>query len=355
MRRAVLSCALLCLAVLGVVRGPATHAATPAPAIDELLAAYSAGDFHVLRKAVTSGARFEELRKELGSTKDGQFRGAMQRWHPQRRPVHSAFMLELVLVGHQLGLSGWLDALTESRRFLVARPEAPGTSPEIDAFELTWHRAAIAILQGTRRPDLLDEHGIRPLAERITPGPATPGKLVAPWLALARGVTEEQWAQVPRVVAAVRYASALEHYTLAAADESTRREALVRKGRVLLAMDAPADAVAAFKAVEAEGTDTGVSYWRWLFLGRGYEALNQVTEAETAYERARAVLPDAQSANVALAALALRRDDPARAFQLTQVVRTAPADTPDPWWDYYTGEYRLLGPRMAALRRLAGK
>ena len=354
-RAVILAVALACGTALAAFVRESPAPAAPTASIDDLLAAYAAGDYQVLRTATNALADFEKLRKELGVAKDGQFRGAMQRWHRERRPVHSAFMLELALLGRQRGYAGWLDVLTESRKFLVARPEAPGVSPETDAFEVTWHRAAMALLQSMRRPDLLEEQGIRPLADRLSVGPVTPGKLVAPWFAIARGITEEQWAKVPGVVPGVRRAAALEHYAQAAGHESTRREALVRKAGVLLAMEAPADARAALDAADPDGADAGVSYWRWLFLGRAHEALGQPTEGETAYERALGVMPDAQSAKVALAAMALRRDDRARAFELAQSIRSARADADDPWWEYYTGEYRLVGPRMTAVRRMAGK
>jgi hypothetical protein len=58
-------------------------------------------------------------------------------------------------------------------------------------------------------------------------------------------------------------------------------------------------------------------------------------------------VPEAQSAKIALAAMALRRDDRARAFRLAQTIRRAPADADDPWWEYFTGEHRLIGPRIA--------
>ena len=354
-RAVILTLALAWGTVLAAGVHESSTPAAPAASIDDLLAAYAAADYQALRTATNSVVGFEELKKQLGVAKDGQFRGAMQRWHRERRPVHSVFMLELAFLGRERGYAGWLDVLIESRKFLVARPETPGALPEIDAFELTWHRAAIALLQSLRRPDLLEEHGIRPLADRLSVGPATPGKLAAPWFAIARGITEEQWAKVPGIVRAVRHAAALEHYTHAAEHESTRREALVRKAGVLLAMEAPADARVALDAAGPDGADADLSYWRWLFLGRAHEALGQPTEAEAAYERALKVLPDAQSAKIALAAMALRRDDRARAFELAQSIRSAPADVEDPWWQYYTGEYRLVGPRMTAVRRMAGK
>jgi hypothetical protein len=170
-------------------------AAAQQRSIDDLLQAYAAGDYQVLSRYVATPATFEEVRKELGFEKEGRLHGAMQRWHEERRPAHSVFTLELALVASSRGWPHWTDVLGEAARFLVNRPAKPGEDREWDAFEIAWHKTSVALLQGLGRPDRLREHGIQPLASRMSAERAV-GMLVDPWVAMARGVNDEQFARV---------------------------------------------------------------------------------------------------------------------------------------------------------------
>lgn len=319
--------------------------------IDDLLKAYEAGDYQILSRYVTSPATFEQLRTELGSEREGHLDGAMQRWDGERRPAHSVFMLELVLVGSSRGWPHWLDVLSAGTTFLVSRPDAPGEHPEWDAFEIAWHKAAVALLQGLGRPDLLRQHGMMPLASRLSAEPAA-GRMVDPWIALARGVNQEQFAKVPGAAESLYLAAALGFYEVAARYPSTRAEALVRKAGLLLDMGSAADAVASLGPLDGTAiADPDVTYWFHMQRGRALEVLGRFDDAQSAFESAAVLVPDAPSPDVALAALALKRDDRARSVEFARRARRHAVDARDPWWDYLSADYRLFGPRLVALRR----
>src|SRR5437016_5738214 len=65
--------------------------------------------------------------------------------------------------------------------------------PDEDAFEIAWHKTSIALLEGLRRPDSLEEYGIRPLTNRMAAAPTSHPMLIDPWIEIARGVSEEQF------------------------------------------------------------------------------------------------------------------------------------------------------------------
>jgi tetratricopeptide (TPR) repeat protein len=320
--------------------------------IDDLLKAYEAGDYQVLNRYVTTTGTFEQLRKELGSEKEGQLDGAMQRWDAERRPAHAVFMLELALVGSSRGWPHWLDVLSAGTRFLVIRPDLPGEHPEWDAFEVAWHKAAVALLQGIGRPDLLRQHGMLPLASRMGAEPAV-GRMVDPWIALARGVNQEQFAKVPGAAEPLYVAAALGFYEVAARYPSTKAEALVRKAGLVLDMGSAADAIKSLDLIDGTSiADPDVAYWFHMQHGRALEALERFDDAQRAFELAAGLSPGAPSPHIALAALALKRDDRARSVEFARRARRHAAGARDPWWAYLSADYRLFGPRLVALRRL---
>jgi hypothetical protein len=87
-----------------------------------------------------------------------------------------------------------------------------------------------------------------------------------------------------------------------------------------------------------------------LVRGRALDAGGDPTAAIAAYERAAALQPHAQTPAAALAALCLRTGDRDAALHWADVARTTPADTIDPWWQYFTGDFRLLGGWVKDLR-----
>jgi tetratricopeptide (TPR) repeat protein len=134
--------------------------------------------------------------------------------------------------------------------------------------------------------------------------------------------------------------------------DATRAEALVRKARMLEGSGRPAEAVAALDAIAPRIDDPAIAYWRCLFRGRALGDLDRFEEAARAFEDARRLVPDAQSATVALMALELRRNRAADAYVWADAVRKAPPGMTDPWWQYATGDFRFFAARLVTLRRM---
>jgi hypothetical protein len=79
-------------------------------------------------------------------------------------------------------------------------------------------------------------------------------------------------------------------------------------------------------------------YFAQLFFGRSEEARGQHESARTAFERASALYPNAQSPRLALSQISRRTGNRAAAQRELQMIAKLPADErkrEDPWWDYY--------------------
>jgi tetratricopeptide (TPR) repeat protein len=318
--------------------------------IDALLARYAEGDVHVIERTVTTEKQFETLRAELGHVGgDGWLHGAMGRWHEDRRRAQAAFMLEFALNGLNRRYEHWLDVLEHARRFVTARPAPPGKDPGEDAFEIAWHKAAVALLFG-QRPDYVEDHGLKPLAGRVATSPAD-GRLVDPWFAHARGMAEEQWMALEPAALETRSVAALSHFE----EASPLPESAVRRARVLLELGRPAEAFAALETLNdrLHSIDDGdVTYWSWLFRGRALDRLGRLDEAVEAFEAAHRAVPGTQAPAVALLALELRRDRPARAYEWAEAARRTSDAVTDPWWRYREADFRLFRARAIQLRRM---
>jgi tetratricopeptide (TPR) repeat protein len=342
--------------VLVAVAGAVTAGSQAPVTIDALLAQYTRGDFQAIERAITSEQQYEALRRDLGWVdKHGQVFGVMARWHNARQPAHAVFMLEFALAGLNRRYEYWLDVLEQARRFLAVRQSPPGRDPEEDAFEIAWHKTSIALLFG-QHPDFVRDHGLTPLAARVAASPVDgEARLVDPWFALARGMLEEQAILIDPASRAVRGPVALAHFEEAAAHASTRAEALVRMSRVLLDLGRPEDAVAASDRLRPHLDtigDTDVAYWHWLLRGRALARLGRLDRAARAFEEARRTVPGAQAPAVALLALELRRDEPAKVLAWAEAARRTPEDVADPWWHYEYADFRFFRSRTIELRRM---
>jgi tetratricopeptide (TPR) repeat protein len=132
-------------------------------------------------------------------------------------------------------------------------------------------------------------------------------------------------------------------YELNAAEADLRRalaldpslvEASLRLGHVLGERGRHGDAAAALvRALAAPGLTVELQYDGWLLLGRERVAINDVPGARDALGRAAALVPGAQSAQLALSQMARASGDRPRALAALRSLSTdPPAD--DPWWTY---------------------
>jgi len=184
------------------------------------------------------------------------------------------------------------------------------------------------------------------------------------------GVLHETFAS-PRIQAAIRGTT-----TEIGSDESESRkaarffrqtialdpafvEARLRLGRALGFAGRHADAAAELQAVASATDDPVLQYYANLSLGREEQALGHPDEARSAFERAAALCPRAQSPYLALSQLSRRYGDKAGARRALQPVLDLPAresEREDPWWDYHISAGRHADVLLTQLRKpfLAG-
>jgi len=325
--------------------------------VDPLLASYEAGDYEVVARTLTTVERFESLRADL-------LMGAVNRWASAPRRIHYVFMLDVAKAGLDVQGKYWLDVVQEARKFIMRRPVPPGANPSDDAFEIAWHKTAVAMLCSQRRPDYVEAYGVAPLRTRMAATPPEAGGPVLsdPWIELARGFTEEGFSlltppalreigPVGREALLARGPVALEHYTAAMAYPSTRPEAAARKAWLLVRLDRASEAIATLETFDDRWTDDPViRYWVRLFRGAALEKAGRHEDAIRAYQDALTIVPGAQSPRIAIMGLELQREQRDAAYALATAVRTSPEVYNDPWWLYVFGERRFLLERLAALR-----
>lgn len=129
-------------------------------------------------------------------------------------------------------------------------------------------------------------------------------------------------------------------------------EAYLHLGHVLLARGKPQQAVTALQRATAGAKDPLLQYYDAMFLGAAEEELSQDDAARSAYERAAAVFPRAQSPYLALSALNARRGSRTAAVMAIAPLFALPSDVEyrdDPWWRYSTLQGRRAGDLLEAL------
>jgi tetratricopeptide (TPR) repeat protein len=116
--------------------------------------------------------------------------------------------------------------------------------------------------------------------------------------------------------------------------EPTFIEARIRYGRVLTLLDRPQDAVKELRRAAGEAREPLLDYFAQLFLGAASEAADRRDDARRAYERAAALVPQAQSPRLSLSQLAAREGDHGAALRALEPMLALLAevdDRIDPW------------------------
>lgn len=325
----------------GYAVDPATPSpgAAPAPAktpaavgIDDITAAYGAGDY---RAALT---RVAGVRTPADLIRD--FREMGNPW-PGAPHRESTFVLELA---HEIFSTRRPGAdrtpprkLIEDHRQLVRGPFAP------TPFERLWLLAAIAIAEGANEPAMADSFA----QYALTRFPNEPRFVLA--RAVAKDL-EKPNGSLAREANHVRDTSA--RYDAAMVLPEVAAEARVRKAWLLYRTGArQAEALALLNDID-DPTDAYISYLRHVMRGRILASLDRVDESVMAYRAAQMVAP-AQSSGLGLMAMLLRQGDRAGAEAEATRIETMPANAGDPWWAYKLGEYWRYPDIIRRLRELS--
>jgi len=144
--------------------------------------------------------------------------------------------------------------------------------------------------------------------------------------------------------AVARYRRALER-------DATLAEARLRLGRVRLLRGRADDALREFDRVALEARLPDQRYLARIFAGRALEALGDLRGAAERYRGATALLPEAQTGQLALGRVLGRLGDAGGSQAALERASTA-SDVNDPWWDYLSGQPQRISPLMDELRGL---
>jgi len=357
------------LAVLAVTLGTAVLTASPASTqSDSLLArlfqGYRDGNQDIVTRTLVRPQDYRAIERDFAQT--------LLSWQAEWKPVQAAFALELIIAGLQHDWPETQSIVAQSRDFVVNRPEPIGANPDHDAFELLWHRTVVALLEGGSLG--LAGPYLNALAERVSPPTASDGRpqLNDTRFVLQRAQVAEQRimpsriAQIrnepsaPFVIMAVQPAlvSSLVDDAIYLLDEAAKYpeiapEAEVRKAVVLWRLSRPKEALPLLAKVYGRAVEPAVNYLAALVEGRVLEALDRPEDAAEAYKRAVLLFPRAQSPFVAMAALRLKQDLQADALEWASRARMTSADSADPWWEYWMGDFRFVPTWLGAVRKAA--
>ena len=327
-------------------RGYGIEDSAPAPAptvpavpktLADLTLAYEAGAFQSVATALRQIADPQRLMRD--------FEEEGNPW-PAAPRREAGFAIELAEPGVFSPRAETRDqALRLLNRFtrLIRQPLGP------DVFERQWYYTVLTLLQGTINPPALEAFADLALARF----PDEPRFL------LARAIAADQrstTAGASRVAATGSSQTALEtvrrQYEALIGMPAVAAEARVRLAWLLHRIGRHDDALARLDEVDVEPLDGSLRYLQHLFSGHVMNALGRPDDATVAYRAARAIAPDAQSAQVALMNGLLARGDRAGAETVAEVIQRQRSTDFDPWWMYWQGQYRLYGQAMARIREM---
>ena len=248
--------------------------------------------------------------------------------------------------------------LSVSIHFAIGRESIALVMPSIGggAVARQWYLTTLAFLQGTRNYDALFPH-----LDTARIALANDARV---WL--WSGAAQENAAAPPQQVGAGVTNGKIDSPTLllARAEAFYRRaleldaacaECSLRLARVRQLSGQMEEAATLIARAEPKLTNPVLRYYAALFAGRSAEALNKITEARAAFERAMSLFPRAQSPRLALADLAFRDSESSQALTgvRTMFVTADRSNSGDPWWYYDVSLVMNWRELVADLRRNA--
>jgi tetratricopeptide (TPR) repeat protein len=279
---------------------------------------------------------------------------------PLQRRLLAAFTLEAAYhAAHNQGTSHlprargdlrdqptYVEALVELSDGYVGAASTSSASMTLwIAFKERWFHAAIAVLERAQLASSLE----RRVDQALAVFPAQPRFVLAH--AMVAEIRTSPYGGVSESDAQPRFRNAIARFADVGAVPEVKQEASVRLGFLELRSGDAVRALREFERIEPQLDDPFLKYLARLFRGRSLSELNRDAEAEASFRSALDLMPEAQSAQLALAITRVDQNDPAGANNLADVVLKRPAAAPDPWWSYWIGDARLWPEIVQALRR----
>lgn len=367
---------------------PEAHAQQVGPAdaqaIVELFHAYEAGDHEVVARRLSAEdfrlgpSRWDQPRQDPADVVQQWLAALSKDWRGGWRPIRATFLLEMAIAASHAGAAATIVALPLSLggTGVIQRPTPLGANATEDRFEMTWHRAAIGVLEGlptTGRPRMgptmigryLDSLEKRYGAARVHGFDG--------YIALSRAIASAQQcctrldfntlddtgldperagtAASDGAAMEVRLDGAIPLFEVAARDPEVSTEARVRGAFLLYRRHKYDQALRWIAGVPDPSADPDLAFWNHLVHGQILDAVRRFEEAGREYRAALAARPDAQSAGIGLSLDLMRmghRDDGAA---VAAAIVAAPAGVPDPWTDFDAADARLVPAYLDELRK----
>jgi tetratricopeptide (TPR) repeat protein len=308
--------------------------------VPDLLELYDAGEFEMVRAAVTKASKgnlgvvHAYLKREGAAWIDAD--GPAHR--PRRTLAAAVFALDVAEAALD---RQWLDALD----LLEWACERMRATRERSATERTFHLAALAVIQGARDPKALDWH-IGHIQARFPDEPrirlAQAFKAEIEYWRLYRGILGAVDGGDPDIV--------LPALRRAAERPENRREVALRTAFLFLQKGQHTVALEELAKVPP-GDDPGQLYLACLMSGWAYEGQKKHDEAVHAYRKALSIVPRAQAATLHLGVLLYQKDQRAEADALVEEMLTADPAPVDPWRVFGYGDLRRFPALLETLRR----
>lgn len=334
--------AACCLAVLT----PAFAMSRPQPEasvtpIAELLDAYDAGRFDAVEQMVGAIPDLAKFSIDLQRAAAPWIRAAAPEGAQRRRLIAAAVALEAAGVHIRQWPAG--------RELLAWGSSIPRQGPPTEAEHL-WYLAAVALAQGAYDSSTVVSDAVQrfPAEDRFHLAGA-----IARELSSWRLVQHAQIA--PRGFGGKSVQTILRDVVKAfeplLARPSIRAEVHLRLGQTYLRLDQPKQALEHLDRVEPLAKDPFLRFLANYFSGKAHEASRDAAGAEAAYRRALAIVPRAQSASFAYAALAFDRDARDESHGVIEAALSGPAPATDPWREYQAADFRFWTPFLELVRR----
>jgi tetratricopeptide (TPR) repeat protein len=335
---------VLCAAALAA---SATQSPAPDP-ITPLLDAYAGGHFLRVDEGLNRTTDPDAFVLEWQRVAPAWIGAAGPEGEPRRRRIAAALALETA--GRHLGAAA-------ARRWLIDWGAAQFARHDPDEAERVWLLAAIALnqraydsppLAGGAAVEVWDFPAyalIRFSEEDRFHLARAHARELASWRAVQqaqRRSGRNAGGDILRDVARA-FEALLERKTI-------RTEVLLRLGHTHLRLRRPAVALQHLTRIEPPADDPFLVYLTRYFTGRAREAAGDAAGAAAAFRGALEVVPRAQSASFALAALAFAGDGREEAYDVVRSAVSVASPADDPWRSYQTGDARFWPAYIARLR-----
>jgi tetratricopeptide (TPR) repeat protein len=174
-----------------------------------------------------------------------------------------------------------------------------------------------------------------------------------PRLNLAAAVVAEQRRVATRQKSEAEAADVIRQYEVAMKFPETALESRARAAWLLHLLGKSAEAIELIEGHGGVESDRYARYLAELIRGQLLRSVGREADAAAALRAALVTWPGAQFERVALMTLLFSRGERQEAAALAQAIESSTDEDFDPWWTYWSGDYRAYPAIIDRLRELS--